>query len=69
MSKVAFSFIGGPNDGQVALIEPFDMTKEGAVRYVPIRVGCLLPGQSVATERKHVYRYQHGKGWVYQGVE
>lgn len=68
MSKFVSNAIGGPNDGQQIVSSPW-APRDGDIQYVPIRISCLLPGQSVATERKHVYRYQHGKGWVYQGVE
>lgn len=58
---------GGPQDGYRIATEM--APREGDVRHVPIHVGCLLPGQSVATERKHVYVYQIGRGWIYKGVE
>ncbi len=69
MPQFKSTVIGGPNDGQSIVSSP-GPPREGDIRYVPIHVGCLLPGQSVASERRHVYRYRRETNhWVYQGVE
>ncbi len=68
MARFVTILKGGPMDGGQVATET--APRDGDVRYVPIHAGCLLPGQSVATERRHVYRFHWGRCmWIYQGVE